>query len=162
MIKYLNVLIGATIPVTAFSVAAKPGLPPVVTPKIGGSFSLKSRPFQDKNPTTINSVVDQVMALRAGGGVNAEGTKKKCPYTATIGFLSSLYGSGGVIYILAKAIKRVLPIAMEPFKAAGSSSVAPLTSFQLGCYVATCLFFAYAEGYKGFQKVCSISSRKII
>lgn len=43
--------------------------------------------------------------------------------------LASLWGSCGVAYILIKAIKRVLPIALEPFsKAAG---VVPMTQFQL-------------------------------
>lgn len=63
--------------------------------------------------------------------------------------VASLVGAGGVVMILAKAIKRVLPIALEPF---GSSAVAPLTTFQLGAYISMCLFFAYAEGYKGFQR----------
>ena len=42
--------------------------------------------------------------------------------------LTSLWGTTGVLYILAKAIKRVLPIALEPFQ-----GVAPaLSQFQLG------------------------------
>lgn len=63
--------------------------------------------------------------------------------------LASLWGSFGVIYILAKAIRRVLPIALEPFSKA--EGVVPLTQFQMGAYVLTCLWFAYVEGYKGFQ-----------
>ena len=43
--------------------------------------------------------------------------------------LSSLWGSCGVVYILAKAIKRVLPIALEPF--GKGEGVVPLTQFQL-------------------------------
>jgi hypothetical protein len=42
--------------------------------------------------------------------------------------LSTVYGTGGVIYILLKAIKRVLPIALEPFQ----KSAVPLSQFQLG------------------------------
>lgn len=64
--------------------------------------------------------------------------------------LASLWGSCGVAYILLKAIKRVLPIAMEPFMKA--EGVVPLTQFQLAAYVLTCLWFAYVEGYKGFQR----------
>ena len=43
--------------------------------------------------------------------------------------LASLWGSCGVVYILVKAIKRVLPIALEPFSKNGG--VVPLTQFQL-------------------------------
>lgn len=64
--------------------------------------------------------------------------------------LASFWGAFGVIYILMKAVVRVAPIAMEPFSN-GSASI-PLTPFQLGAYISTCLFFAYAEGYKGFQR----------
>lgn len=42
----------------------------------------------------------------------------------------SLWGTGGVLYILFKAIIRVLPIALEPFKKGGD--VVPLSQFQLG------------------------------
>ena len=41
---------------------------------------------------------------------------------------SSIWGTGGVLYILAKAIKRVMPIAQEPFLA----GAVPLTQVQLG------------------------------
>lgn len=63
--------------------------------------------------------------------------------------LASLWGTCGVVYILAKAIKRVLPIALEPFMK--GEGVVPLTQFQLAAYILTCLWFAYVEGYKGFQ-----------
>lgn len=55
-------------------------------------------------------------------------TGTKCPATGAATIAASLWGAGGVIYILAKAIKRVLPIAMEPFK---SGSI-PLSKFELG------------------------------
>lgn len=63
--------------------------------------------------------------------------------------LASLWGASGVLYILAKAIKRVLPIALEPFTKA--EGVVPLSQLQLIAYIVTCLWFAYVEGYKGFQ-----------
>jgi len=63
--------------------------------------------------------------------------------------LASLWGSCGVVYILAKAIKRVVPIALEPFMK--GEGVVPLTQVQLAAYIITCLWFAYVEGYKGFQ-----------
>lgn len=61
--------------------------------------------------------------------------------------LASLWGAGGVIMILGKSIKRILPIALEPF---GASAI-PLSTLQLGAYISMCLWFAYVEGYKGFQ-----------
>jgi len=60
--------------------------------------------------------------------------------------LASLWGTGGVAYILVKAIKRVLPIALEPF-----INNIGLTQLQLGAYISMCVWFAYVEGYKGFQ-----------
>jgi len=58
-----------------------------------------------------------------------------------------MYGTGGVMYILIKAIRRVVPIALEPF---GKTAV-PMSQFQLSAYIATVAWFAYVEGYKGFQ-----------
>merc|ERR1719223_201392 len=49
--------------------------------------------------------------------------------------------------ILARAMKRIVPIALEPF----STGAIGLSRFQLGSYIAMCLWFAYVEGYKGFQ-----------
>lgn len=54
--------------------------------------------------------------------------ESKCPVTGSVAILGSLWGAGGVLYILAKAIKRVLPIALEPFK----EGAIPLGQFQLG------------------------------
>lgn len=71
------------------------------------------------------------------------------PLSKLFTVVSSLWASTGVVYILMKAVKRVLPIALEPLK--GGAAV-PLSSFQIASYIGTCLFFAYAEGYKGFQK----------
>lgn len=44
-------------------------------------------------------------------------------------FASSFWGAFGVVYILSKAVKRVIPIALEPFSS-GAGAV-PLTTFQL-------------------------------
>jgi hypothetical protein len=55
-------------------------------------------------------------------------TGTKCPATGAATIAASIWGAGGVIYVLAKAIKRVIPIAIEPFRA-GS---VPLTKFELG------------------------------
>jgi hypothetical protein len=54
--------------------------------------------------------------------------ESKCPVTGLAAIFGSLWGTFGVVYVLIKAIKRVLPIAMEPFQA----GAVPLTQFQLG------------------------------
>lgn len=43
--------------------------------------------------------------------------------------VASLWGASGVVYILGKAIKRVMPIALEPLR--GGEGVVPMTQFQL-------------------------------
>lgn len=60
----------------------------------------------------------------------------------------SVWGSFGVVYILSKGITRVLPTALDPFYEASSLVLSPL---QWSLYALSCLFFAYAEGYKGFH-----------
>jgi len=71
--------------------------------------------------------------------------------TATLNKLANLaasfWAAGGFVAILAKSIKRILPLAVEPF----TSTAPALSTFQMGSYIAMCLGFAYAEGYKGFQ-----------
>ena len=49
--------------------------------------------------------------------------------------LASFWGTAGVLYILGKAIKRVVPIALEPFQ----DGAVPLSQVQLGCVVDMCL-----------------------
>lgn len=83
-------------------------------------------------------------ALTRGGEISEQPSVAQSIFK----IISSLWASSGVVYILMKAVKRVMPIAMEPFQ---QGAAVPLTSFQLGAYVATCLYFAYIEGYKGFQ-----------
>jgi hypothetical protein len=63
--------------------------------------------------------------LQAGTPIS---TGTKCPATGAATIAASLWGTGGVLYILAKAVKRVLPIAVEPFQ---TGSV-PLSQFELG------------------------------
>jgi len=89
-------------------------------------------------------------ALFATTASNGTEDAIKCPFTKTMALFGSLWGSLGVVYILAKAIKRVLPIALQPF--GGESAALVLTPFQWSMYAVSCLFFAYAEGYKGFQR----------
>ncbi|GKY91823.1 hypothetical protein MPSEU_000153900 [Mayamaea pseudoterrestris] len=111
--------------------------------------SLVSNQSSIGNNGRVNS---SVLSQSRGGGLslaknNPIAVESKCPVTGLAAVFSSLWGTFGVVYILAKAIRRVLPIALEPFQA----GVVPLTQVQLGIYIATCLWFAYVEGYKGFQ-----------
>jgi hypothetical protein len=78
-----------------------------------------------------------VGAVAPGGGSSEVATTKKgkCPYTATMRLLSTTWGVLGVVYILAKAIIRVAPIALEPFQ----TGAVPLQPWQLA-YVYTLLF----------------------
>ena len=65
--------------------------------------------------------------------------------------LASLWGTGGFCYILLRSIRKIAPIALEPFWKGTAEAAVPLSRPQLALYAATCLYFAYVEGYKGFQ-----------
>lgn len=76
------------------------------------------------------------MVVRGGGALSSSNDSASTSTTAVkdlnltiLNVLASLWGSCGVVYILAKAIKRVLPIALEPF--GKGEGVVPLTQFQL-------------------------------
>jgi len=48
----------------------------------------------------------------------------------TVGkLLASFWGAGGFIYILVRSIRKIVPIALEPF--GGGEGVVPLTKVQL-------------------------------
>mmetsp|Transcript_25489 Transcript_25489/g.55809 ORF Transcript_25489/g.55809 Transcript_25489/m.55809 type:complete len:212 (-) Transcript_25489:84-719(-) len=59
--------------------------------------------------------------------------------------IAAVWGVLGVLLLLANGLRRTLPAALVPFSAGMSPSA-------WAAYVASCLFFAYAEGYRGFQK----------
>ena len=76
------------------------------------------------------------MVVRGGGALSSSNDSASTSTTAVkdlnltiLNVLASLWGSCGVVYILAKAITRVLPIALEPF--GKGEGVVPLTQFQL-------------------------------
>jgi hypothetical protein len=58
---------------------------------------------------------------------------------------ASHWGVVGMLAILANAIGRLAPIAVEPFKRGG------LSPFHWASYAAMIVTFAYVEGYKAFQ-----------
>ena len=98
--------------------------------------------------THNTNLYETVLAFHRGGGVGSAttttksnsdtelqlsstfNTGTKCPMTGTATILASLWGTGGVLYILGKAVKRVLPIALEPFQTV-SNGLVPLTTWQL-------------------------------
>lgn len=90
--------------------------------------------------------------IHRGGALKAAAdssqSQAKCPVSKPIEIFGSVWGSLGVVYVLVKSIRRVLPIALEPFS---STTTMVLTPFQWSMYAMTCLFFAYVEGYKGFH-----------
>ncbi|KAL3913081.1 MAG: hypothetical protein SGILL_006631, partial [Bacillariaceae sp.] len=86
------------------------------------------RSFSFINPPSKLSSLQQkqeVLTVPPGGAkkssskttalfLSKDGEAVSCPFTKTMAIFGSLWGSFGVIYILAKAVKRVIPIAMEP------------------------------------------------
>lgn len=82
-----------------------------------------------KKPNTNSLLlVPRGGAARLQAGAAPFDTGSKCPATGAAALFASIWGTGGVLYILSKAVKRVLPIALEPFQA----GAVPLTSVQLG------------------------------
>lgn len=63
--------------------------------------------------------------IARGGAVNGSDQETD---TGAFTRVASIWGTAGVVYILAKAIRRVLPIALEPFLETST----PLSQVQLG------------------------------
>mmetsp|Transcript_41732 Transcript_41732/g.75780 ORF Transcript_41732/g.75780 Transcript_41732/m.75780 type:complete len:211 (-) Transcript_41732:39-671(-) len=59
--------------------------------------------------------------------------------------VAAVWGVVGVLALLANGLRRTLPAALVPFSAG-------LSPPAWAAYAATCMFFAYAEGYRGFQQ----------
>ena len=83
-------------------------------------MSIHQSPFNQMN------VIDRVR----GGSIAASSADVESESSGGIGNkVASLWAAGGVVMILAKSIKRILPIALEPF---AKGAAAPLSTFQLG------------------------------
>jgi hypothetical protein len=54
----------------------------------------------------------------------ADPAESKCPVSRSMAVFGAVWGSLGVVYILLKAITRVLPIALEPFR--GTLALTPI------------------------------------
>lgn len=88
------------------------------------TMPVRQRPATTSSPGALDT---KMTALNVSAG-GASADENSADFKKLSVFLTSLWGSGGVIYILAKAIKRVLPIALEPFK----EEATPLSQLQLG------------------------------
>lgn len=79
---------------------------------------------------------------KVSGRAAAAGAGKQSSFS-----LAALWGVLGVVAVLGNAIRRLLPIALEPF----GKARAAFTPALWAQYAGFALFMAYAEGYKGFQ-----------
>lgn len=82
-------------------------------------------------PSNAAADDDVTSIIPRGGGVRyAEPTDEDSDRKGLIGkslsAFGSIWGSLGVVYILGKAIKRVMPIALEPFQAGSTLILSPL------------------------------------
>jgi len=111
--------------------------------------SLSSNNTQDRKPITFSTIssIHKVSMTPRGGVSTSFRDSLWSILIAVTNLTASLWGAIGVVAVLGKSIKRILPIALEPFGA----TFPPLSPFQLVCYIATSVWFAYVEGYKGFQ-----------
>ncbi|KAL3795371.1 hypothetical protein HJC23_009544 [Cyclotella cryptica] len=152
-IALLNNLASGFSCTTAAAAAPCPRLPLLRPPSASSKTAVSSfrqENMQRRNDQSHlgNSSLGKSLAIRGGALRSSAGSDDTLDLNLTTGkVLASAWGTCGVAYILIKAIKRVVPIAMEPF---GKGAVA-LTKVELGAYILTCLWFAYVEGYKGFQ-----------
>jgi len=87
------------------------------------------------------------MSLELSGGATGDTKGAKGSF---VGGLASAWGVLGVMYILASPIKRLLPIAVQPF-----ASPSDLSALGWAFYAGWVAFMGYTEGYKAFQlKFC--------
>ena len=114
---------------------------------IGGVGGSRGR-LSSSTPATTTTTTK--FPSRGGGALlnSPIQNETKCPASATMAIFGSVWGTGGVLYILYKAISRVWPIAYEPLKV---GTTVTFTNFHWMAYIASCVGFAYVEGYKGFQ-----------
>ncbi|CAK0854755.1 unnamed protein product [Prorocentrum cordatum] len=77
-------------------------------------------------------------------GVGSAAGPEVSGHTLGPGDLASMWGVLGVMAFLFNGMRRVVPVALQPF---GTG----LTAGGWVAYMSSVLFFAYAEGYRGFQ-----------
>mmetsp|Transcript_107030 Transcript_107030/g.269186 ORF Transcript_107030/g.269186 Transcript_107030/m.269186 type:complete len:192 (+) Transcript_107030:135-710(+) len=81
-------------------------------------------------------------AQRGGPGADKGSIKVRGKARASA---ASVWAILGVVLFLGNGVRRVLPVALQPF----SQGLGPFGWFS---YVLTAALFAYAEGYRGFQR----------
>lgn len=103
-----------------------------VTPITKNSLSFRRNFITPSSSLAENNEFTESLAKETETVLNISHGGSTDTNTTGIGvgkFASSFWGAFGVVYILSKAVKRVIPIALEPFSS-GAGAV-PLTTFQL-------------------------------
>lgn len=97
-------------------------------------------------PTPLsNNKLDQLLKMK-GGEVSANPSEKKVPVVSSWKRnLLGLWGVVQVVSILGNAIKRLVPVVLQPFQQNN------LTPAHWGMYAVFCAIMAYSEGYKAFH-----------
>lgn len=104
------------------------------------------RVTHDVNNLTVSKLSDTSVQNIRGGQTAQESKEEKFSLSQTLAKnVLGLWGVFQVISILANAIKRLIPIALQPFF---QKDMQPI---QWGMYAAWCVFMIYNEGYKAFQ-----------
>lgn len=86
----------------------------------------------------------EILKMKGGNAVAADNQGEVSPRDLKRNLLG-LWGVVQVVSVLANAIKRLLPVAIQPFQRKD------LSTEHWGLYVGFCLVMAYTEGYKAFQ-----------
>ncbi|KAG5188170.1 hypothetical protein JKP88DRAFT_353481 [Tribonema minus] len=146
-------LMSSLLPASAFSAAA--AMPPSSpTTKSVWMQSASSAPLHRASPAlhgvragcSAERRSRLATALRMSGGAAADDNTVASTSGRSSFGLASAWGVLSVLAILGNAVKRLAPIAMQPFKSGD------LTRAHWGMYVGFAVLMAYAEGYKAFQK----------
>lgn len=90
-------------------------------------FGLPAKTFEVQSPITTTRGGSALSTTSKTMLFAADPNASKCPVSKSMATFGALWGSWGVVYILVKAVKRVLPIALEPWK--GTLTLSP---FQWG------------------------------
>lgn len=101
-----------------------------------------SRSMSVKDPLDLQSLGNDAQNHKSRQQVDLLSTKN---LSARDKLLAS-WGVLGVMLMLGNAIKRLMPIALQPFYSSD------FTTMQWVMYIAWGLFMSYAEGYKGFHQ----------
>jgi hypothetical protein len=90
--------------------------------------------------------ISTIKKVRAGQvGLDVEKSEKWSLSQTLFKNILGLWGVLQVVSILANAIKRLVPIALQPF------IQKDMHPYQWAMYVTWCIFMVYNEGYKAFQ-----------